>query len=769
MSPNDRSRRPTSLRTRFLAAALAPGLVMLLALGLVGYGPLREAIQRHDRAAATQTLIGVGSVSIPPAVAERNATFRYVGSPTPENRRALEEARVQADVGNAEVAAGLGGLVQNAPEEIHGPLQALGAVTTLRITLRQQVDAGQLDLIGVHRGFLASVASQHYGSLVLSSVNGDGTVVNRAGRGGDLLKAAQLLGQPNSMIASAMLGDGLTQAEVAEFNRTTGAYQDLVEAVSPLLEPSDQAALGEIRAGQQWRTIQAAAAVLSGPDPLAESNLAAIDPVQLAEASRAVEARMTDLGLAAVRSAQVLESDNADAVLRTAVVTSIAVLAIVIAALVIAATVTTRLIRRLRRLRRETLRLADGTLPEVVARLRRGERIDLDREVPELNHGRDEIGQVAAAFNQAQRTAVQAAVDEAHTRAGFNSAFLNIARRSQAILHQQMEVLDRVERHESDPDQLELLFRLDHLATRERRNAENLIILGGEQPRRQWRKPVALVEVVRGAVGEAEDYQRVTVRRLPGAMIAGPAVGDLLHLLAELVDNATAFSPPGSPIEVHGTIVGRGVVVEVEDQGLGIEPSRLDELNDLLRNPPDFSLLTLSEDSRIGLFVVAWLARKHGVTVHLRPSVYGGVVAGVLVPTALLSGEEPQREPVGSPTGNGHTPAGHRSRTGEHAMPPTEAFDPHSPPPPSLPPQPMGPDSTLPALPQRNRQSHMDTRLREGLPPDPWEEPPVDSYSPEVARSRMSAFQRGTTDARRDAGGTNGSGRNGSGRNGGPR
>ena len=767
MSPQDRSRRPTSLRTRFLAAALAPGLVMLLALGFLGYGSLREAIDNRDRAAATQELLDVGAASIPPAVAERNATLRFVASPTPGNRRALEEARAEADKGTLEVAASLGDLVQNAPEEIRGPLQALGAVTSLQIALRQQVDTGQVDLVGTYRGYLTIIASQHYGSLVLSSVNSDGTVVNRAGRGADLLKAAQLLSLPNSLTTSAILAGNLTQAEVAEYNRTTGAYSDLVEAVSPLLEPADQAALGEIRAGQQWRTVQAAAAALSGPNPLDDATLAGIDPVQLDEASLAVEARMTDLGLAAVSSAQVLESANADDVLRTAVITSVALLAIVIGALVIAATVTTRLIRRLRRLRRETLRLADGTLPDVVARLRRGERLDVDQEVPELNHGRDEIGQVAAAFNQAQKTAVRAAIDEAHTRAGFNSAFLNIARRSQAILHQQMEVLDRVERHESNPDQLELLFRLDHLATRERRNAENLIILGGEQPRRQWRKPVALVEVVRGAVGEAEDYQRVTIRKLPGVMIAGPAVGDLLHLLAELVDNATAFSPPGSPIEVHGTIVGRGVVVEVEDQGLGIEPPRLEEINELLHNPPDFSLLTLSEDSRIGLFVVAWLARKHGVTVHLRPSVYGGVVAGVLIPTALLSGEQPQPDPVGSPTGNGHATNGHRqparrSRTGEHTLPPTEAFDPRA-----LPSPPTGPDSTLPALPQRNRQSHMDTRLREELPPDPWEEPASDdhpdSYSPEVARSRMSAFQRGSTDARREAGGING------GRNGGPR
>ena len=162
------------------------------------------------------------------------------------------------------------------------------------------------------------------------------------------------------------------------------------------------------------------------------------------------------------------------------------------------------------------------------------------------------------------RAAQQAAALE-----DINAVFLNIAHRSQAIVHRQLQVLDKAERAEEDPDQLGLLFQLDHLTTRERRNAENLIILGGGQPGRQWRNPVPLLELVRSAASETEQYTRVAIGRMPRMMVAGRAVGDLIHLLAELLDNATSFSPPDARIDVRGNRVGRGVVLEIEDQGLG--------------------------------------------------------------------------------------------------------------------------------------------------------------------------------------------------------
>ncbi|MCA1677242.1 MAG: HAMP domain-containing protein, partial [Actinobacteria bacterium] len=299
--------------------------------------------------------------------------------------------------------------------------------------------------------------------------------------------------------------------------------------------------------------------------------------------------------------------------LTRSLIAALAMLVIIGVVVIIAVRLSNKLARRLIRLRTETLKLADERLPQVVQRLRAGERIDVAVEVPDLDHGRDEIGQVAAAFNKAQQTAVSAAVQEAKTREGINAVFLNIARRSQAIVHRQLQVLDTAERAADDPDQLELLFQLDHSTTRERRNAENLIILGGGQLGRQWRNPVSLVDIVRSAVAEAEQYTRVTVNQVPNVLVDGRAIADLIHLLAELIDNATSFSPPGSRIELRGNPVGRGVVVEVDDQGLGIESERRQTLNDMFRNPPDFGLMALSDDARIGFFVVAHLAHQHGI------------------------------------------------------------------------------------------------------------------------------------------------------------
>ena len=272
------------------------------------------------------------------------------------------------------------------------------------------------------------------------------------------------------------------------------------------------------------------------------------------------------------------------------------------------------------------------TLPSIVRRIGDGELVDVDSEMTLLAYGADEIGQVADAFNTAQRTAVVAAAAEARTRGGINKVFLDIAHRSQLVVHRQLELLDVAEAKQGDPEHLELLFQLDHLATRARRNAENLLVLGGGQAGRRWRHPAALEDVVRSAVSETEHYARVSTVRLPDVRVQGSAVGDLIHLLAELVDNATAFSPPDSTVTVNGNLVGKGVVVAVEDQGLGIEHGERERLNETLRHPPDFQVMALSGQRHLGLFVIGQLAQRHGITVTLLESAYGGTKAIVLIP-----------------------------------------------------------------------------------------------------------------------------------------
>src|SRR6266540_2652389 len=211
--------------------------------------------------------------------------------------------------------------------------------------------------------------------------------------------------------------------------------------------------------------------------------------------------------------------------------------------------------------------------------------------------------------------------------------FLNLARRTQALVHRQLRLLDAMERRETNAEELDDLFRVDHLATRMRRNAENLIVLSGAVPGRGWRNAVPMVDVVRGAVAEVEDYTRVTVLPVRSASLAGRAVGDVIHLLAELIENAVSFSPPYTVVQVSGHLVANGFAVEVEDRGLGMSEADLEAANEQLRNPPDF---TLSSTARLGLYVISRLAERHGIRVRLRESPYGGTTAIVLIPQALV-------------------------------------------------------------------------------------------------------------------------------------
>ncbi|MFI6443927.1 nitrate- and nitrite sensing domain-containing protein [Kitasatospora sp. NPDC050543] len=292
------------------------------------------------------------------------------------------------------------------------------------------------------------------------------------------------------------------------------------------------------------------------------------------------------------------------------------------------------LARELIGLRNAAEELATTRLPSVMLRLRRGESVDIAAEAPELHFGPAEVGQVGRAINAVQRAAVEAAVEQAELRRGVSAVFVNLARRSQVLLHRQLTLLDTMERRTEDPAELEDLFKIDHLTTRMRRHAEGLIILSGGSPGRAWRKPVRMVDVVRAAVGEVEDYARVIVRPFPGTGLLGSAVADVTHLIAELVENAAVFSPPQTQVTVQGEVVAHGFALEIDDRGLGLSGQVLADINQRLAEEQEFDL---ADTDRLGLFVVSRLARRHGIRVHLRPSPYGGTSAVVLIPRELLA------------------------------------------------------------------------------------------------------------------------------------
>ncbi|MEU2660894.1 ATP-binding protein, partial [Streptomyces sp. NPDC007325] len=313
-------------------------------------------------------------------------------------------------------------------------------------------------------------------------------------------------------------------------------------------------------------------------------------------------------------------------------------LAAVAASLVISVRIGRGLVVELVSLRNTALGIARRKLPAAMGRLRAGEEIDVHAEAPPGPAPQDEIGQVGEALTTVHRAALAAAVERAELASGISGVFVNLARRSQVLVHRQLNLLDSMERRADDPAELDDLFRLDHLTTRMRRHAESLIILSGAAPGRAWRMPVPLTNVVRAAVSEIEDYARVEVRRLPETAVTGGAVADLTHLLAELIENAAQFSPPHTKVRVSGEPVGNGYALEIEDRGLGMGQDSLAEANARIAQS---EALDLFDSDRLGLFVVSRLSSRHAVKVHLRPSPYGGTTAVVLLPTDLLQGAPP--------------------------------------------------------------------------------------------------------------------------------
>jgi hypothetical protein len=249
----------------------------------------------------------------------------------------------------------------------------------------------------------------------------------------------------------------------------------------------------------------------------------------------------------------------------------------------------------------------------------------------------DEIGEVARAFDQVHREAVRLAANEAGLRGNVNAMFVNLSRRSQSLVERQIRLIDDLEQGEQDSERLANLFAMDHLATRMRRNSENLLVLAGHEVSRRWSGPVGLVDVLRAAVSEIEQYERVGLNVQPGIAVRGQAVNDVVHLLAELVENATSFSAAGTPVAVAGHLLNSGgVLLDITDQGVGMGAEEMAHANWRLDNPP---VVDVAVSRRMGLFVVARLAARHGIRVRLRPATMGGLTALVWLPDEAISYE----------------------------------------------------------------------------------------------------------------------------------
>ncbi|WP_051760735.1 nitrate- and nitrite sensing domain-containing protein [Herbidospora cretacea] len=321
---------------------------------------------------------------------------------------------------------------------------------------------------------------------------------------------------------------------------------------------------------------------------------------------------------------------------RSAIVAGALILALILLVLVTTVLIARSMVRPLRRLRAEALDIAGNRLPEIVRRMRESETGDTSPAVqPIAGDDQDEIGEVAQAFDEVHLQAVKLAGEESRLRNNVNAMFVNLSRRTQTLVERQISLIDGLERGEQDGARLADLFKLDHLATRMRRNSENLLVLAGHETARKRSSPARLVDVVRASLSEVEDYERVTVRVHRSPAIAGHAANDVVHLVAELVENAISFSPPSTKVIVSSSpIEGGAVLLAITDNGMGLSPDELLEINTRLAEPP---VVDVSVSRRMGLFVVGRLAGRHGIRVQLRRGDSTGIIAMVLFPAELIS------------------------------------------------------------------------------------------------------------------------------------
>ncbi len=708
-----------------------------------------------------------------------------MGTHSPADKTALAEQRARTDGAVAAVRATIGtakvraATSESLRREIEGLFQQMGRLAEIRTS----VDTGAESRLGVITAYgdlvdAVSGVQDDVGvaSLVDPAIYHQAIPLYAVGQGNDLLtrEEAVLLG------ALAAGARSLDPAETMAFNQLAANRRMLLEGVAGRPDPALGTGLQQVLRSEPYSSLttienQIMATPAGAPLPRDAATLRTA-----AEAVKASYLQVTQpMSTALIKRA----SDAGRPVLiRLALVGGLGLVLLALS-LLLSIRLARRLTRELTGLQDAARELADERLPRIIDRLRNDEPVDVDAEAPPLQIGETaEVAKVGEAFTTVQRTAVEAAIGQANLRRGVRQVFLNLARRSQSLLHRQLAMLDRMERKTTDPDELDELFRLDHLTTRMRRHAEGLIILSGAQPARAWSTPVRAVDVIRAAIAEVEGYTRVRVLVVSEATLVGSAVADLTHLIAELVENAASFSPPHTQVQVRAETVGNGFVVEIEDAGLGMTAEQLDDVNERLARPPDFDL---ADTDRLGLFVVAQLAARHRIRVTVRPSPYGGTTAIVLLPTELVAGDgspTSAARPVGAAaatptvlagdlegpalTGRHRRIAGFLQRTrvlqadelrSRSAKPPEwGAFDLWATARPA-PDQPAGaaaaPAGVHAGLPRRVRRANLAPQLRDSPGPAGDDEPDgVDSRSPEQVRALMNTLQSGWQRGRTEAG-----------------
>ncbi|WP_406386893.1 nitrate- and nitrite sensing domain-containing protein [Streptomyces sp. NBC_01618] len=765
--------RPRTVRAKIISLLMVP-VVSLLALW--GFATVTTA-QDVARLRQLQRVDGEVRAPISTAVAalqsERRAAVLQTAAPSSAQAAALERQVRRTDTALTALRLDSDHTIAdtgNLPPAVADRLDRFLALTHRLRT--DQTGAG--DERTVYEQYTAAVSAAFgvFGALTGiqdDALGSDARVLL------ELARADEMLAREDTLLATAARTGTLRNGQLRLFTDAVATRRTLAETAGADLPVTEGASWQRLTTGDAYRQLQAAEdKVLAAPAGRQAAQAVPVTDWERAAARVRSELRTIDT-TAGQRAA-----DRANPLARGLLSPSGAAVlfgcAAVAASLVISVRIGRALVVELVSLRNSALEIARRKLPRAMRRLRSGEELDIAAEAPQGPASHDEIGQVGEALGTVHRAALSAAVERAELADGISGVFVNLARRSQVLVHRQLNLLDSMERRADDPDELSDLFRLDHLTTRMRRHAESLIILSGAAPGRAWRMPVPLTNVVRAAVSEIEDYARVEVRQLPDAAVKGTAVADLTHLLAELIENAAQFSPPHTKVRVSGEPVGNGYALEIEDRGLGMGNELLGEAN---RRIEQAEALDLFDSDRLGLFVVSRLAVRHHIKVRLSTSAYGGTTAVVLLPTSLLQSALPAAEEPAvpgnasverrddrdrPPLGPGPGPRAVRPRTTAFPAPvPVPALESRTEPAAAVTSLRGRTGSTAESgagaraeaqsdggtLPRRVRQTNLVPQLREEPRPDePPRGAPDDNggspeRTPEQARDRMTAYRNG--------------------------
>ncbi|MDV6012915.1 nitrate- and nitrite sensing domain-containing protein [Haloechinothrix sp. LS1_15] len=626
--------RDWTLPVKLAAVTIVP-ILIAVALGASTLSNQRDQVNHHERTAELVQLSGEVGRLMSEVHSERTATVSALArgsadeDPVAEAQAAVDEqlAPVRDAAG---AVSGVDGGMSSAVRDAENALGRLGE-------LRDELDAGQLSPVQALAEYTAlSDALAELDAAAVARIP-DEEIGGTSRAVGELRAAAAAASYQQALIAYGIDSGALVPSELSQARTAEVRIADRLAGFEAAATPEQRQQFDAMVSGPSFATRERLADAALGD--LGTPSEMAIQQLSLDEWTSSSSRIVNQLGTVAAE----LHGDAADRAAaqvseaRSGVIVLGALLGLAFAlALLVVFAITRHLLRSLRQLRSSAMHVAESRLPEAVREIQESNG-DVVEITPVPVHSRDEAGELARAFDAVHRQALRLAAEQASMRNAYNSVFVNLSRRSQSLVQRQLQLIEQLERDEEDADQLATLFHLDHLATRMRRNNENLMVLSGSESGRRSGRPVSTADVLRAAVSEIEQYQRVVVQSPPTTKIVGHAASDLMRLLAELLDNATAFSPPETQVTVASCVLDSGAMsIDVLDNGIGMNAEEVVAANARMQASSPVDLVT---SRRMGLFVVGRLASKHGFSVTLHGGKESeGVRACVAVPSQLVIG-----------------------------------------------------------------------------------------------------------------------------------